>query len=365
MSKYTPRLLALSKNLQSNQAILISDIHDMYYLTGFETLVPNEREGYVVLTKKATSVVHASFTPVTKLPDVMYLMGCAGKQGNANFKSIFSEQKIDTLFIDFSTLTVAEHINIAEISDLEIKELNRENIWKLRMVKDEAEQESMLRACQITHDAFEATREQLKPGLTEIAVKHLLEHELRSRGADQTAFPTIVAFDTHTALPHYQPSDTKLTENSAVMIDFGAKYDFYCADMTRTFWFGNEPDPLFITIKEIVDRAYQSALKYLRDGKNDHTAQGVDEAARSIITDAGYSKEFIHTTGHGVGLDIHEPPSLNWTNTESLVPGMTITVEPGIYLPGKFGVRYENSVLILEDGVVEMTNIDEKPITLN
>lgn len=355
MSKYTPRLSALSKNLQPNQAILVSDIHDMYYLTGFETLVPNEREGFVVVTNNATFVAHTSFTPVKKLPDVAYLVGCTGKQGNANFKTIFSEQKIDTLFVDYTTLTIAEHNSIAEISDVAIKEFNRDMIWKMRMVKDKSEQESIMRACQITHDAFEATKVQLETGITEIAVKNLLEHELRTRGADQTAFPTIVAFGAHTALPHYQPSDTPLEENMAVMIDFGAKYNYYSADMTRTFWFGDAPSPLFLTVNETILAAYANSLEYLRDGKNDHTAQGVDDAARSVISEAGYADEFIHTTGHGIGLDIHEPPSLNWTNTEPLLPGMTITVEPGIYLTDEFGIRFENSVLIGENDVLEMT----------
>ncbi|MFZ1721907.1 MAG: M24 family metallopeptidase [Microgenomates group bacterium] len=355
MSKYTARILALSSKLHQNQAFLITNTQDMLYFAGFETLVPNEREGYVLVTQDSTYVIHASFTPVSKLSEITYLIGCTGELGKKNLSKIVTDHHISTLFADYNSLSVAEYKNFSEVKNLQIKEIEKDLLASLRMVKDESEQKLIRSAGRISAEAFDAFFSKLEVGLTEMQVKHLLEHELRVRGADQTAFPTIVAFGAHTALPHYQPSSMKLAKNMPVMIDFGAKFEHYCSDMTRTFWFGPDPDAGFSAVEAIVKTAYNQALEYLKDTDITHLANGVDDAARSVIAQAGYGKQFIHTTGHGLGLDIHESPSLNWTNTQEIVPGMVITIEPGIYLEGKFGIRYENSVLITENEVVEVT----------
>ena len=126
--------------------------------------------------------------------------------------------------------------------------------------------------------------------------------------------------------------------------------------MTRSFWFGDKPTQEYLKVKKTVHQAYQAALaKLTQPLTNQLQAKDLDQAARSVISLAGYGPKFIHTTGHGLGLDIHEPPSLNWRNDQEIKPGMVITLEPGIYLNGRFGCRHENTILVTKDGAQELT----------
>jgi Xaa-Pro aminopeptidase len=167
---------------------------------------------------------------------------------------------------------------------------------------------------------------------------------LSLRGSNDLAFPVHVAFDEHTASPHHQPGQKLLKHNSMVMLDFGAKVDGYCADMTRTVCLSPTPQPQFIEIKKVVDHAYQKACDSLN--KVDVRASQVDHMARDIITRAGYAKQFPHATGHGLGIEIHEQPSISPANNQPLSAGMVVTIEPGIYLPGQFGYRVEDTLLV-------------------
>ncbi len=149
-----------------------------------------------------------------------------------------------------------------------------------------------------------------------------------------------------------------------VLWDFGATVNGYRSDMSRSFWFGKTPSADFKKVKKLVHQAYEAAVKTLvvgsagtapKENSSARTAQLVDQAARELITAAGFGAQFIHTTGHGVGLDIHEPPSLNWKSPAPLKPGMVVTVEPGIYLEGNLGYRHENTVIVTETGYQEIT----------
>lgn len=188
-----------------------------------------------------------------------------------------------------------------------------------------------------------------------ITMKRLTEQDLAGciteaialLGAHELAFPVHVAFDKHSAAPHHTPTNAKLTDDSIVMLDFGAKIDGYCADMTRTFCLSPTPSQKFVEIKTVVDDAYQAAAKLLiKDSKIQHRASNIDAAARKVIDTAGYGKQFPHSTGHGVGLEIHEQPSLSPSNHQALEAGMVVTIEPGIYLEGEFGYRIENTLTL-------------------
>ena len=140
-----------------------------------------------------------------------------------------------------------------------------------------------------------------------------------------------------------------------ILIDLGATVNGYHGDMSRTVWFGKKPSPEFLKVEEVVKAAYQEAVSALKNRQGQQIlAKDLDQAARGVITQAGYGKNFIHTTGHGLGLDIHENLSLNWNNEQPILPQMVITIEPGIYLEGKFGYRYENMVVVNDDGAMEL-----------
>lgn len=180
--------------------------------------------------------------------------------------------------------------------------------------------------------------------LTEIQLAHHIGMALKLLGASDLAFPVHVAFDEHTAAPHHQSGDKVLRQQAIIMLDFGAQVDGYCADMTRTICLSPTPPKQFLQIKKVVDLAYERACAALSQVAI--TASQVDVLARNFITQAGYGEHFPHSTGHGVGLAIHEQPSLSPSNHQTLESGMVVTIEPGIYLPNQYGYRIEDTLLV-------------------
>lgn len=197
--------------------------------------------------------------------------------------------------------------------------------------------------------------DELKEGITEIEVKKRISNLFELNNILDLAFPIIVAFGPNSALPHHQPGEKILQNNMTVLIDIGAKVSDYCADMTRTIWFGKQKSERFIEIESIVLQAYKEVINKMDDRKTSIKANDLDNAARTYIVSKGYGNQFIHTTGHGLGLSIHEPPSISWSNQTNIEPNMIITIEPGIYLNDEFGYRYENTVLVTKDGTKELT----------
>lgn len=186
----------------------------------------------------------------------------------------------------------------------------------------------------------------LRERITERELALELDLAMRQAGADDSAFDTIVAFGEHAAEPHHHPTDRPLRGGDVVKMDFGALAAGYHSDMTRTVAFG-EPDPRLCDIRDVVAAAQTAGIAAVRPGAS---AAEVDGAARSIIEEAGYGQSFPHGLGHGVGLEIHESPFLRWDLDEVLEPGMVVTVEPGVYIPGLGGVRIEDMVEVTADG---------------
>lgn len=216
----------------------------------------------------------------------------------------------------------------------------------LRTVKDEEEHKAIQHACDITCQAFEYICGYIKPGMTERQVQLALDYKMLELGAQDMAFSTIVASGENGSLPHAVPGDRVIQKGDFVTMDYGAKVDGYCSDMTRTVAVG-EPSEKLREIYEIVLRAQEAAQAALAPGKN---CADMDKIARDIIAEAGYGECFGHSLGHGVGIDIHEEPRLSSRSTDVLAPGHIVTVEPGIYVPGLGGVRIENTCVITEDG---------------
>jgi len=221
-----------------------------------------------------------------------------------------------------------------------------DQIERLRWAKDAEELAALRSAQDATDGAFEDILDLLVVGITERQAAAQLELAMSRHGADALSFEPIVAFGEHAAEPHHRPCHRTLAEGDVIKMDFGALVDGYHADFTRTVAFG-EPVAELRKVHDVVSAAQQAGIDALRAGV---LAGDVDRAARSVIEDAGYGDRFTHGLGHGVGLEIHEGPSLRLGGDDVLPAGAVVTVEPGVYLPGLGGVRIEDAVEVTEDG---------------
>lgn len=219
----------------------------------------------------------------------------------------------------------------------------------LRSVKDEGERAAIRSAAAIAATAFERAVRHVRPGIAESELAGILDLEMRRQGA-KVGFETIVAFGPNASRPHHQPSPRRLAERDTILIDFGARYNGYCCDITRSFAFG-KPVPAYCRAYEAVEKAQAAAIRAARAGVE---LVEVDAAARSAIR-AGGLPVYGHGTGHGFGLEIHEIPFLKEKAKGRLQAGQIITIEPGVYLPGKLGVRIEDDILITADGCELLT----------
>jgi len=226
----------------------------------------------------------------------------------------------------------------------------------IRKVKDDHEIGLIRKSVGVAEEAFTAIRDEIKIGQTENYLAGLLVFELHSRGASDGSFPAIVASGANSSLPHYRPGETLLQNDQPLLIDWGALYKGYCSDLTRTLLIGQVSDRIK-KIYKIVYEAQQAAIGFLRPGV---TTQQADRVARDVIDKAGFKDFFGHGLGHGIGREIHELPAMRRTGAdEELRPGMIVTVEPGIYLPGEGGVRIEDDVLITHSGCEVLSSLDK------
>lgn len=226
---------------------------------------------------------------------------------------------------------------------------------KLRVTKDFSEIESLREAVAIAESALNATRPLIKIDMTERELAaELVVQLLRAGSEPELPFQPIVASGPNSALPHATPSGRKLAAGDLLILDWGARANGYISDITRTFAVG-EVDPRHSTIHQIVLEANAAGRSAVRPGVSSHA---VDLAARQIIQAAGYGEYFLHRTGHGIGLEAHEPPNIRSGEQSALEPGMTFTVEPGIYLNGSGGVRIEDNILVTDAGLETLTSLE-------
>jgi len=233
-------------------------------------------------------------------------------------------------------------------------------VAELRKVKTADEIEKIAAAAQITVQALNALIPSIKPGIAEIELALEFEYTMRKLGAEAAAFDPIVGSGPRGALPHAIPWERRVQVGDFIVIDMGCVYQGYCSDLTRTLVVG-KPDAKQLEIYNTVLKAQLAALEALRPGL---TGKEVDTIAREIIKEAGYDRNFGHSLGHGVGLEIHEEPRLSQYNEEPLAPGVVVTVEPGIYLPGWGGVRIEDLVVVTDEGCDILTNMTKELIVI-
>jgi Xaa-Pro aminopeptidase len=222
---------------------------------------------------------------------------------------------------------------------------------RLRMVKSDNEVARIRRSVLTNSEAFEKATRSIKPGVRESAIAADLEFQMRRLGAEKAAFETIVAVGSRSALPHAQPTSRKLGNDELLLIDMGACQDGYMSDMTRVLFLG-KPSRRVRTMYNAVLKAQLAAIDAVRPGV---TSAHVDRAARRVLEIEGLGKEFVHSTGHGLGLEIHEAPRLGRRDKTKLVPGMVITIEPGAYVRDFGGIRIEDTVLVTKTGCEVLT----------
>lgn len=225
-------------------------------------------------------------------------------------------------------------------------------VEKLRMFKDEEELAVLRRAADLADDTFRHILKVIKPGMTERDVDLEMEFYMRSHGATASSFDTIVASGERSAMPHGVASEKVIQKGDIVTFDFGALLDGYCSDITRTIAVG-DPGAKLKEIYEIVLESQLYALEHIKPGM---TGREADALARDIIASKGYGDAFGHSLGHGLGMEVHEWPRLSMRSDDVLEPGMVVTVEPGIYVPGLGGVRIEDDVVVTETGVEKLTH---------
>ena len=253
-------------------------------------------------------------------------------------------------------------------SSQRLREANHLVTWRpvgpvlelMRRRKDEGEKESIARAIGIAEDALAEIARRIAPGQTEREVSGMLEERLRVGGSERLAFEPIVASGERGALPHGRATDRVLRKGELVTLDFGAVYEGYHADITRTCFVG-APDDRLREVFNIVLEAQTIGRSQACAGM---TGADIDALCRDHITQAGYGEYFIHRTGHGIGLSVHEAPYIVESNKEAIQPSMTFTIEPGIYLPGTGGVRIEDTVIMTEAGVESMTQSERNLIDM-
>lgn len=229
-----------------------------------------------------------------------------------------------------------------------------------RMVKDADEIAAIRQAIKVSEAALASTCSQVKPGMTELDVQTLLSIEMLNLGAHGHGFDPLILSGPRAALPHTTANERVIEKGDCLLFDFGASLGSYSADITRTFSIGT-PTPVWKDIYEVVSQANAAARSIAAPGV---AAEDVDAAARHVIDAAGHGKYFTHRTGHGLGLQVHEPPYIVAGNSTTLRPGMVFTIEPGIYLQGQFGVRIEDDMLITDDGAETLSTSPRSLIAL-
>jgi Xaa-Pro aminopeptidase len=233
-------------------------------------------------------------------------------------------------------------------------------VEKLRMIKSADELARIRRSVLTNSKAFDRTIKKIKPGISESSVAAELEYQMRLLGAEKPAFETIVAADRHSALPHASPSEQILDGNELLLIDMGAFQNGYASDMTRTLFLG-KPSAKTGAMYQAVLESQLAGISAVRPGV---TAQQVDRAARQVLKARGFGKEFVHSTGHGLGLEIHEAPRLGKNDKTRLEAGMVITIEPGAYVEGVGGVRIEDTVVVTNTGCEVLTPTSKEMMIL-
>lgn len=341
------------------EAFLVTDPLNVRYLTGFTgedsyLLIGKERELLLTDSRFETALAGEmpDFPALIRRPG--QTMAQAIRRGLLSFAPVGRSYRLG-VESDSMTLTLFRRLE-NQLENAMLIPIKAE-VEKLRQIKDRSEVAAIRRSIDSAIRGFESLRRDLAPDWTESDVRNELEYRMRCEGAEDAGFPTIAAVDERAALPHAIPTNRKLEGCELLLIDWGAKRGGYVSDLTRVLILTKKPSALLRRVYETVFKAQKAAIRAIRPGV---AADKIDLAARRVIERAGFGESFNHGLGHGLGLVVHDRGSLSIGKKTPLVPGMVLTVEPGIYLPGRLGVRIEDDVLVTSDGCEVLTRALEK-----
>jgi Xaa-Pro aminopeptidase len=329
-------------------ALLVTSLHNVRYLTGFTGSSAN-----VLIFRDGRAIL---FTDPRYTVQSKQQVNCAIRIAKGPLtKSVMAEvarTRITRVGFEPENLNVARHEALTKALPAKARLIPATEglIAKLRMVKDDGEIALIRHAVNVNSRALEQALKRLKSGMTETAFAAEIDYQSRKLGASGPAFDTIVAFGERAALPHARPGATKIGPGM-LLIDMGAFCDGYASDMTRMVHLG-AADATYKRAYSAVLEAQLAGIAAVRPGA---TAASVDRATRRTLKKHGLEREFVHSTGHGLGLEIHEAPRLGKSDKSKLEPGMTITIEPGVYIEGWGGIRIEDTVLVTESGCEILT----------
>jgi len=335
------RLVQLYKKLEEKGlgALLITNPHNVFYL------INRWVEGWILLAPSGKFFITSPLfgEEVKKEVDDWQII-IWKNHIEKTLDKLLRNLGIKKLGFEASSLSYAEY---QKLSELKVSQLVpcEGLVEELRVIKDEDELSSIRRAVQITNLAFAHLENLLKVGITEKEVSIEAAHFFRKK-ADKEAFPSIVLFGERTSLPHGKPTQRRLREGELVLLDIGAQVEGYCADLTRTIFFG-EVDRRWQEIRSMLIQAQEEALREIKPGVK---SSQIDKLVRDRVKKSGYLNAFIHNTGHGVGLEVHENPVIAPKSREVLKEGMVFTIEPGVYLAGEGGVRVERMAMVTPEG---------------
>lgn len=341
-----------------NYCVIITSPENRRYFTSF-----NSSDGFLVITVDEATFftdsryIEAAQNQVTVCKSVLL------RRVSETIVPYLKEKNIENIYLETERLTVAELNSLKKAFDfckVEAKKEVDEIINKARAVKTDYEVDCIKKAQKIAEDAFSHILTFIKEGVTEKEIALELDFYMLKNGAEAVSFETIAVSGKNSSMPHGVPTDKKIEKGDFITMDFGAVYNGYHSDMTRTVIVG-KPTEKQKEVYETVLKAQKSALEVLKNGV---TGFDADKVARDIIENAGYKENFGHGTGHGVGIEIHESPNLSPYSKATLETGNVVTVEPGIYIPDEFGVRIEDMALITEDGYINLTSCEKELIIL-
>jgi len=340
--------------------LLVTSLVNVRYLTGY-----TGSNGLVLIGREGVD-------RRTFVTDFRYVEQSAAEVDDAFDRTIAVRELIDTvpelvgdrpvtLAFEDAHMSVRTHEHLRQLLAPQVTLVSGgDQVEALRVVKEPDEIRAIAEATKLADAALRRIMEQGLAGRTEIEVATALERQMIDLGADGPSFPSIVAAGPAGALPHAHPRDVTIGPGELVVIDWGAELDGYCSDCTRTLATGELDDETMETY-DLVHRAQLAGLEALHDGVSGRDA---DAAARGVIDDAGHAEHFGHGLGHGVGLEIHEAPRLSKRSDSVLAAGNVVTVEPGVYLPGRFGVRIEDLVVVTESGCNILTGVPKELVTV-
>lgn len=341
----------LPKNVDG--ALIVSPENRRYF-TGF-----NASDGFLFITKSGSVFLTDSrYIEAAKNK----IICCEVEEQKGKLMDYAKRFNCKVLAVEADRLTVTQLKNLRKaLHGIKLTTVATDKIIdSFRAVKNEAEIENICKAQRIAEAAFDHILGFIKVGVTEKEVALELDHYMLSHGANGLSFETIAISGANTSKPHGVPTDKKIEHGDFVTMDYGAVVNGYHSDMTRTVAVGAASDEQ----KKIYKIVFEAQLAVLRVLKNGVKCSDADKAARDVITEAGYGEYFRHSTGHGVGIEIHEKPFISPKSTATLRSGNVVTDEPGIYIPGKFGVRIEDMALITENGCKNLTKAPKELIII-